>query len=431
MVLWINLGLVALLAAVLFVTGRSEADRPSPGRGHVPPADAGAPDEAEAHQAESETSQGFVWPAGIDPFAAKLVEGRYVQVLGDGTKVYYGFNPKMQRRAEEILARYPIPHGAVVAMDPHTGLITVWAGRSSTGLDPKSLPLDATPPAASTFKIVTTSALLQTGVVTERQKICYHGGLRRLAKGNIIDDPKRDRACIPFRDALAHSTNAVFAKLAYKHLAEDTLLEYAERFGFNQPLDFPLPLQVSKAEVPKGDRLEFARMAAGFWHVLQSPVQGLMVASTIANAGVRVEPHLVQEIVAADGRVLYRAEPKVLAKAVREDIARRVAKLMVRTTKVGTARRRFGRRGWRHRKVAVAGKTGSLTRRSDPPIHFTWFVGFAPADAPEMAVSAVVGNAPLWHIKATYLAREVLDAYFRSKPGRASGRGRRRGARAR
>jgi len=78
---------------------------------------------------------------------------------------------------------------------------------------------------------------------------------------------------------------------------------------------------------------------------------------------------------------------------------------------MGTGRQRFGQR-WRHRQVKVSGKTGSLSQEQPTFIHYTWFVAFAPVDKPRLAVAALVGNGPLWHIKGLDLAREVMDAFF-------------------
>ena len=87
----------------------------------------------------------------------------------------------------------------------------------------------------------------------------------------------------------------------------------------------------------------------------------------------------------------------------------------------GTARKVFGRDRWNRRSplndVAVAGKTGSLSDR-EPFRDYSWFVGFAPADNPQIAVSAVVVNERLWRIKAPFVAREALLAYFASEAER-------------
>lgn len=429
------IGLAVLLAVLAASGGGGDDDGSDVGRAQAalpPGADASTPADPEALPAGAERPGPAAAPAsaqptapvlprlpkGIDPRRMKRQGDRYVQRLKDGTEVVFTLDPVLQERAESVLRRHPIPQAAVVAMDPSSGRILAWAGRSSTGLDPWSLPTEPSRPAASTFKVITAAALLDSGKVREDTEVCYHGGFRRLTQRNIVGDPRRDRRCMPFRDALAKSTNSVFAHLAYEHLSRDTLLQYAEAFGFNGKLDgFPLPTPPSPAELPAvEERLELARAAAGFWHVFQSPLQGATVAATVANGGQRMLPLVVEELRSKDGGVRYRAEPVPLNRAISAETAQRVGRLMVRTTTVGTARRRYGRRGWRHRDVAVAGKTGSLTdRRGKVPIHCTWFVGFAPADKPRIAVAALVANAPLWHIKATFLAREVMDAYFRAE----------------
>ena len=398
-------------------------DRPEP-TGEVEEASAAASSQAQAPgrvpgrvSAASPAFRRQAFPEGIDLARAKLVRGRYIQTLRGGTKVEFTLDPVVQKRAKEILGRYPILHGALVAMEPATGRILAWAGRSTQGKRPWSLPGDASPAAASTFKLVTAAALLERGKVTGRTRVCYHGGFRHLTRGNIVGDPRRDRQCMTFRDALAKSTNSVFAHLSHDKLKRSDLLRFAEAFGYNEPVSgFPLQVGTSRVDLPgAGDPLELARAAAGFGHVHQSPLQAASVVAAVANRGLRVQPRIVSRILSGRGEVVYEAEPMVLGRAITELTAHRLTKMMIRTTTHGTARRRFGARGWRHRGVQVAGKTGSLTGRKPTTIHYTWFVGFAPAAAPRIAFAALVGNGPLWHIKGTFLAREVLDAYFRSR----------------
>ena len=101
-------------------------------------------------------------------------------------------------------------------------------------------------------------------------------------------------------------------------------------------------------------------------------------------------------------------------RVVSEAAARAVGRMMVGTTEFGTAR--LGFRDKRTNRpllpgIAVAGKTGSLDRK-DPYLPYSWFVGFAPAERPEVAVAVLLGNGPSWHVKAHQVAREVLSSYF-------------------
>jgi cell division protein FtsI/penicillin-binding protein 2 len=108
-----------------------------------------------------------------------------------------------------------------------------------------------------------------------------------------------------------------------------------------------------------------------------------------------------------------------LRRAIKPDTARELTSMMVETVANGSAYLAFHDKQRRSflPDIAVAGKTGTLTRHKENR-HYTWFVGFAPADQPEVAVATLVVNTPLWRIKAPELARDALRAYF-AKRGKA------------
>ncbi len=93
------------------------------------------------------------------------------------------------------------------------------------------------------------------------------------------------------------------------------------------------------------------------------------------------------------------------------DIAKQLRKVLSETAKRGTARRAFAKWPRKLRHIQVGGKTGSLSKRN-PYTAYTWFVGYAPADNPKVAISVVVGNGELWWQKAADVARDVLACYF-------------------
>jgi penicillin-binding protein A len=202
---------------------------------------------------------------------------------------------------------------------------------------------------------------------------------------------------------VARSQNAILAKLAVRHLSAQKLQRTAAAFGFARAgtgtrtgSDTGV---LASADIPAGDPLEFARAAAGFWHSELSPLGGAAIAATIASGGVAVVPWTPR------GHAAPRA-PRARRRAISEDTARAVAAMMRATTTRGTARAAFA--GFR---VPVAGKTGSLSApgpgrsRRD----YSWFVGFAPADAPRYVISVILANDPDWELKAPAAAREVLE----------------------
>jgi penicillin-binding protein A len=142
-----------------------------------------------------------------------------------------------------------------------------------------------------------------------------------------------------------------------------------------------------------------------------------VLAQTVANGGVALEPRVVDRVLYGKDEIWQENRPpRVLRRAVRAETAAELRKMMVQTVSEGSAFKAFhDKRGEAYLpNVPVAGKTGTLTDKGSDR-HYTWFVGFAPADAPEVAVSVLVVNTPIWQVKGPDLARDVLRAYFSAK----------------
>ncbi|MBI5545856.1 MAG: penicillin-binding protein [Deltaproteobacteria bacterium] len=306
-------------------------------------------------------------------------------------------DPQLQKRLIELLKSYVVPYGAIAAIEPATGRILALAEHSQDAPAMRGLPLKAVYPAASVFKIVTGAALLSEGVPAE-ERVCFHGGKRRLAP-KLLEDSRRDGRCVTLEEAMGHSLNVPFAKLAKRKLDAKALRGWAEQFGFNAPLAFAEPADVSVARIPDGG-FEMAKTAAGFGEVFLSPLHGALIAATIGNKGVMMSP------------VLFAGQDSQARRVVAEPIARQLADMLEKTVTEGTARSAFRERGrYALGTQRAAGKTGSLSDKK-PFRDFSWFVGWAPKDDPKIAVAAVVANGPLWRVRAPYLGREALRMYL-------------------
>jgi cell division protein FtsI/penicillin-binding protein 2 len=266
------------------------------------------------------------------------------------------------------------------------------------------LALRALSPAASIFKIVTAAALLEAGVDPE-ERVCYHGGRHRLSPRLLEDDPRRDRRCLGLADAFGFSANVVFAKLATRALTAEGLEATARRFLFDEAIPLAADAEVSTADVP-GDRFGLGATAAGFGDVRLSALHAALLGAVVANDGLLVPPWLVDDVVGEPLPVA--AEPR---RVVDERVAAAIGAMMERTVSRGTARKVFRRPPPSLRGVAVAGKTGSLFERAPFRDH-SWFVGYAPADAPRVVVATVVVNGPRWRVRAPWVAKEALAAWF-------------------
>ncbi len=306
-------------------------------------------------------------------------------------------NSVVQKKTTRLLKSFAVPYGAVVAIEPSTGRVLTMAEHSEEDPSFRGLALKAIYPAASIFKIVTAAALLQAGV-SPKQTVCYHGGRHRLSE-KLLKDSRRDTRCLSLAEAMGFSANVVFAKLADRQLNPRLLADWAARLGFNAPFPFVQPVDVSVARIPR-NRFEFAKTAAGFGEVFLSPLHAASIAGAIANGGVMKGPVLFEEESGSARQLFDKSKAAALASMMEITVSR------------GTARRSFRQRGRNALgDIAAAGKTGSIFARN--PFHdYSWFVGWAPVEKPQIAVAVVIANGRKWRVRAPYVARETLRHFF-------------------
>lgn len=352
-----------------------------------------------------------------DIASADLVrEANRLVVTREDTQYALSFDATLQTKLSTWLEKKNPLRGAFVALDPRDGRILAFVehARKSAGVVHPAL--SATPPSASIFKIFTSLALFTKAPDYDTgDKICYHGGFRGLRKGNIIDDKRRDTACVTLAQAFEKSTNAVFAKMAYRHLDLDDYDELSETLGYDEtrrPLPFPFDYEVGAFTLSE-EPIERAKQAAGFWSSHMSPVQGALLAAVLANDGVLKTPWLVDEV-AKDGVQQYKAADAEALRVLAPGPVQAVRGLMADTGTKGTGRKYIGA-SRRLRKIGVPCKSGSLSGYKGDKTRYTWFVGFAPAENPTIAFAAMVGNNDKWTIKAGHLMRHALEIWFRDQ----------------
>ena len=393
--------------------------RPVPAES-IPPPEVGAEPVSAAAPAPAEVPSG---PLDLDRIrslvnlpTAAVENGKLVQHLSDGSVLEYSIDIEAQTAVQQVFDRYDVPVGAAVAIEVKTGRVVVFASRSRGPVE-RDPCLDATPPAASLFKIVTSAALIEDAGVSPDERVCYRGvnGVKRFNLSDldlVPDESDPSIACATLAEGVARSLNPVLGRLADQKLSPRVLLRRAERFVFGRAIPFELPVDVSPVEIPQ-DRLEFARTAAGFWHVGLSPLHAAALTQAVANGGSMLQPRLVDRIVAPDGTERWASESRLLRTVVRPETAETLTRMMLGTVDSGTARKEFyDEQNNAHLGIAVAGKTGSLVNPS-PYLSYSWFVGFAPApagDDPAWAVAVLIVNEERWRIKAAFAAREVLKS---------------------
>ena len=341
--------------------------------------------------------------------------GRFLASYGDGEAVLT-LDARLQKRLERTLADFNVPYGATVLLDPRTGRVLAMAEHSRAEPRASNLSLRALSPAASIFKIITAAALLEQGYSPD-EPVCFHGGNHRLAPRLLADDARRDNACLPLSAAFGHSANVVFAKLADRGLTPEVLRATADRFLFNATIPFPSPVEPSRAEIP-ADRFGLANTAAGFGEVRLSALHAAMLGAVIANRGVLMPPWLVELV---QGNELAPPLPEPM-RIVDERVAEALGAMMRETVARGTAQRAFARPPRELRGVHVAGKTGSLNEQKPFRDH-SWFVGYAPAEDPQVVVATRGGQRAALAGAGALGGARGAGRLLRRSPGRRRGAG--------
>ena len=352
---------------------------------------------------------------------SKLFVNRVIDLVGNddpqGGSVSLTLNPKAQKAAYDGLrALGDNVQGAVVALEPSTGKVLAMvssptydpnrlashdfsaASKARTALlDNKLRPMDNRAieerlPPGSTFKLVTAAAALESGKYEPDTQVPGGASLDLPQSSSKLPN-EGGGSCggekITLTRALQVSCNVAFGSVGLK-LGGAALQAQAEKFGWGQTyfhdLDASLTRQVQSV-FPDPDAPQTALSAIGQWEVAATPLQMAMVAAGIANNGTVMKPYLVDELRSHDLEVIDKTNPEPLtSNAVSAATARKLTDMMVAVVDNGTAT---------HAQipgVQVAGKTGTAQSEANRP-PYAWFVSFAPADNPAVAVAVLVQDA--------------------------------------
>ncbi len=330
----------------------------------------------------------------------------------EGADVVTTIEPSIQNQLFSLLSHYP--RGAGVVVDPRSGAVLALA--SVPSYDPNAFdsafpalrddpeaPLldratDGLYPPGSTFKVFTAAAALDGGTVTTDSHFEDPG---YLAIGNFLlhDNESEATGYQDLTSAFALSSNVDFAQIALR-MGTQTFYRYLRRWGIGAPLDFDLPAQTDR--VPPEESIvpgELAQMGFGQGALLMTPLHMALLASTIANAGMEPRPYIVRQIV-RNGIVAGASTPATLANPVSSETAAKVTSMMVAVVRRGTGTPA------QLPHVTVAGKTGTATNPRGRS--HSWFLCFAPAQAPRVVVAVVVENVGYGATYAAPIARAVL-----------------------
>lgn len=348
------------------------------------------------------------------PQFSTIENGRFVTHLDGGYTIVWTVDPELQKRIGSYISGHRVPYGFFIAENPKNGRLLAFWGSQYSKYD-GSLLLRATYPAASLFKIITTTDALSQHKITPDTRIHFHGCLYCIGPAYWHNDRRRDRIEFTVAEALGKSINTVFAKIALRYLSPNDLRETASRYGFNHPIRSDLPIDQSHADIPD-DLNGFAFCSAGFGDVGISPIHAAAIAGALSNDGVMMKPHLIEKIVGKDGQLIYQDTPDYLFSVTSPAISKTMISMMRSTVIKGTGHRAFFR--WRFnpklRHILVAGKTGTLTGKN-PAGHYVWFIGTASNRDPTIAVAALTIDQGIWTIKGPDIASKGMYTFFNEK----------------
>lgn len=340
-----------------------------------------------------------------------------------GNSVQLTIDSRIQRAAEQALAGRV---GAIVALDPRSGAVLAWAsaptfdntniqaaieaanasGGADTSMYDRATLALYTP--GSTFKVLTLASALENGLATLDTTYDSPGRME-IGGADVVSIGERGHGTISLAKAFALSSNTVFGQVA-DGLGAEKLVATARAFGYGQQLG--LDFTTAASVMPNPEEMTEWELA---WAGAGQPVgqghtpgpqatvmQNALMAATIANNGIAMNPYVVSQILAPDGTVLKTTHGRSLGQAVSSGTAAQVKQAMLDVVQNGTgsAAAIAG--------VKVAGKTG--TAETNNANANSTFVGFAPYDTPTVAIAVVIEQNAKGEESAAAVGGQVLRA---------------------
>jgi peptidoglycan glycosyltransferase len=351
-----------------------------------------------------------------------------------GDDVQLSLLPAAQRKAMSDLAATG-KSGAVFAIEPRTGRVLVSASWPS--FDPNravqgSLPATGSAlvnratqglyPPGSSIKPVIAALALESGRYTPESKFFDPGYYVEYGK-KIGNDSGERFGNTNLTDALTHSINSVFARLGdalcNKRARCPALTGALQKLGFYSipPLDYPTEQLSASGTVRPGTTkllspdapIDPARTAIGQANLVVTPMQMAMVAATFANGGVVMQPSLVDRVRSPSGALRYERHNTPLNRAFSDRTAAAVTEMMKHVVDEGTGT------SAQIPGVQIAGKTGTAQTGRNGQLD-AWFIAFAPAEAPQVAVAVVVEHTQQYGGQAAApIARDVMQAVLNAR----------------
>lgn len=354
--------------------------------------------------------------------------GRFKMMAGAGREFEFftTIEPGLQSFVEGRLATAQAPIAAAVLLEPETGRILALAWHNETD-DDFNPALEARFPAASVFKMVTAAAAVEQGGIKPDSKLPYNGRPHTIYRGQLKDKKTKWTRTPTLREAFAKSINPVFGKLAIGPIGPGRLSDQAHKLGFNSTIEFELPLEQSRIEIPAESGYDLALVGAGFSRTnTLNPIHGALLAASVLTGGRVAKPTVIDRVLlnraGETAELVYQGKGGLGREIMKPGTAAALKKLMQATIAKGTARKAF-RRARRDRVLKhldIGGKTGSIN--DDSQTHrVDWFVGFvrgkkkSPVAGKSLALAVLVAHdLELRGIRASNLAQRMIRFHFKN-----------------
>ena len=324
---------------------------------------------------------------------------RFIKPI-DGHNIYLTIDIVIQQIVERGLERVMQETGAkattIIAMDPNTGEILAMANRPDYNpnrfaeYSPKlwrNIAVANTYEPGSTFKIITTSAVLGEKVVSLNDRFFDPGAVE--VQGRHIHCWKAGgHGSQTFQEVVENSCNVGFVNAGLK-LGSDSFYKYLDAFGMGQLTNIDLAGEAKGIIIKKSkvQPLDIATMSMG-QSIAVTPIQLITALSAVANDGQRLRPQIVREVRTKDGEIIRGFQPDIVSQVIDKQTAQEVKKVLESVVENGTGKGAY-LEGFR-----IAGKTGTAQKVGEGGYmagkYIASFAGFTPADNPQIAMLVII-----------------------------------------
>ena len=252
----------------------------------------------------------------------------------------------------------------------------------------------------SVFKIITAAAMLDYGIDPNYEDV----GVEKIQGFDIKNIADGVYGFIDLRQAFINSVNTYFANKTVA-IGKEKFEKETDKFMINKKYPFDLELSESKIPFDKLNQADLAMTGFGYGKSEITPLHMAMVASSIANEGKMMAPRLVKKVTDSDGKIIKESKEKVLSEVTSKDNATKIKEMMVGVINEGSGTSAY------LDYPTIAGKTGTADKENG--LLDAWFVGFAPADDPKIAIALVLEDSQLTSSEsAAPLSRDIISQIF-------------------